>query len=180
MFSKGDGPRSEFYYDGKTMSAYSPGDNYVATASAPATIDGMLEQAFNVAQIYFPFEDLLVANPYQGIADGLRVAFYVGESMSVGDTRTHIVAYADDHVFVQAWIGVDDRLPRQLQAVYRSDPLQRRHSVDLSDWRLDVPVLPESFTPPDKARKAIPIAFGSPLAMPGDDRSPGKPDAGKQ
>ena len=180
VLSPGDGPRNEFYYDGKTMTAYSPADNYVATASAPATIDAMLEQAFSMAQIYFPFEDLLVANPYQGIADGLRVAFYVGESMSVGDTRTHIVAYADDHVFVQAWIGVDDRLPRRLQAVYRNDPLQRRHSVDLSDWRLDVPVLPEAFTPPDKARKAIPIAFGSPLAMPADDRSPGKPGAGEQ
>jgi hypothetical protein len=180
VLSPGDGPRNEFYYDGKTMTAYSPADNYVAVASAPATIDAMLEQAFSMAQIYFPFEDLLVANPYEGIADGLRVAFYVGESMSVGDTRTHIVAYADDHVFVQAWIGVDDRLPRRLQAVYRNDPLQRRHSVDLSDWRLDVPVLPEAFTAPDKVRKAIPIAFGSPLAMPADDRSPGKPGPDKQ
>jgi hypothetical protein len=180
VLSPGDGPRNDFYYDGKAITAYSPADNYVATASAPSTIDAMLEQAFSMAQIYFPFEDLLVENPYRGIADGLRVAFYVGQSVSVGNTRTHIVAYADDHVFVQAWIGVDDRLPRRLQAVYRSDPLQRRHSVDLSDWRLDVPVLPEAFTPPDKARKAIPIAFGSPLAMPADDRSPGKPGAGKQ
>jgi hypothetical protein len=180
VLSPGDGPRNDFYYDGKTITAYSPADNYVATASAPATIDAMLEQVFSMAQIYFPFEDLLVANPYRGIADGLRVAFYVGQSVSVGNTRTHIVAYADDHVFVQAWIGVDDRLPRRLQAVYRSDPLQRRHSVDLSDWRLDVPLLPEAFTPPDKARKAIPIAFGSPLAMPADDRSPATHGAGNQ
>ena len=66
VLSPGDGPRNEFYYDGKTMTAYSPADNYVATASAPATIDAMLEQAFSMAQIYFPFEDLLVANPYRG------------------------------------------------------------------------------------------------------------------
>jgi hypothetical protein len=178
--SPGDGPRNEFYYDGKTMTAYSPGDNYVATASAPATVDAMLEQAFRIAQIYFPFEDLLVANPYRDIANDLRVAFYVGESVSVGGTRTYIVAYADDHVFVQAWIGADDRLPRRLQAVYRDDPLQLRHSVDLSNWRLDVPVLPDVFTPPEKASKAIPIAFGSPQAMPADDRRPDTSGAKKQ
>lgn len=180
VLSPGDGPRSEFYYDGKTMTAYSPGDNYVAAASAPATIDAMLALAFKTARIYFPFEDLLVANPYQGIADGLRVAFYVGESVSVGDTSTYIVAYADDHVFVQAWIGVDDRLPRRLQAVYRGDPLQLRHSVDLSDWKLDMPVLPGIFTPPEKSKNAIPIAFGSPEAVPAGDRRPDASGAKKQ
>ncbi len=140
----------------------------------------MLAQAFKTAAIYFPFEDLLVADPYKGIADGLRVAFYVGESVSVGNTKTYIIAYADDHVFVQAWIGVDDRLPRRLQAVYRGDPLQLRHSVDLSDWRIDMPVLPGTFTPPDKAKKAIPIAFGSPQAVPSGDRSPDTSGAKKQ
>lgn len=180
VVSPGDGPRSEFVYDGKTMTAYSPGENYVAAASAPATIDSMLAQAFKTAAIYFPFEDLLVANPYEGIADGLRVAFYVGESVSVGDTRTYIVAYADDHVFVQAWIGVEDRLPRRLQAVYRDDPLQLRHSVNLTDWKLDMPVLPGTFTLPDQAKKAIPIAFGSPESMPADDRAPAAPSATKE
>lgn len=180
VLSPGDGPRNEFYYDGKTMTAYSPGGDMVATASAPASVDAMLEAAFKQAQIYFPFEDLLVADPYKDIADGLRVAFYVGQSVSVGGTKTYIVAYANDHVFVQAWIGVDDRLPRRLQAVYRNDPLQMRRSVDLSDWKLDGAVQPGTFTPPDKAKKAIPIAFGSPQAMPGSDKSSVDPGAKKQ
>jgi hypothetical protein len=180
VLSPGDGPRSEFYYDGKTMTAYSPDDNYVATASAPASVDAMLEDAFKKAQIYFPFEDLLVTDPYKDIADGLRVAFYVGQSVSVGDTKTYIIAYANDYVFVQAWIGVDDRLPRRLQAVYRGDPLQLRHSVDLSDWQLDAPVLPAMFTPPEKAKAAIPIAFGSPQALPAGDHSTARPGAKKQ
>jgi len=175
VLSPGDGPRNEFYYDGKTIAAYSPGDNMVATASAPAAVDAMLEDAFKKAQIYFPFEDLLVADPYKDVADGLRVAFYVGESMSVGGVRTYIVAYANDQVFVQAWIGVEDRLPRRLHAVYRGDPLQLRHSVELSDWKLDAPVPPGAFTLPDKAKKAVPIAFGSPQAVPADDRASATP-----
>ena len=78
VLSSGGGPSSEFFYDGKTMTAYSPDDNMVATASAPATVDAMLAAAYANAQIYFPFEDLLVTDPYKDIADGLRVAFYVG------------------------------------------------------------------------------------------------------
>jgi hypothetical protein len=180
VLSPGDGPRNEFYYDGKTMTAYSPGDDMVATTGAPTTVDAMLDAAFTKAQIYFPFEDLLVADPYKDVVDGLRVAFYVGQSVSVGGTKTYIVAYANDHVFVQAWIGVDDRLPRRLQAVYRGDPLQMRHSVNLSDWKLDGPVQRGAFTPPEKAKKAIPIAFGSPQVMPGGDRSSVSPGAKQQ
>lgn len=171
VVSPGDGPRSEFYYDGKSMVAYSPVENMVARASAPATIDAMLEAAFKTAQIYFPYTDLLVTDPYKGLSDGLRVAFYVGQSDSVGGVKTHIIAYANDHAFVQAWIGVDDRMPRRLQAVFRSDPLQLRHSVNLSDWKLDAAVPAGAFTPPEKAKKALPIAFGNPAAMPAGDRS---------
>jgi hypothetical protein len=36
----GDGPASEFYYDGKTVMAYAPAENLVAVADAPPTIDG--------------------------------------------------------------------------------------------------------------------------------------------
>src|SRR6185503_11264163 len=39
VLTPGDGPASEFYYDGKTMTAFAPTENLVATAVAPATID---------------------------------------------------------------------------------------------------------------------------------------------
>ena len=38
----GDGPPSEFYYDGKTMMAFAPKENLVAVADAPPTIDATL------------------------------------------------------------------------------------------------------------------------------------------
>src|SRR5271156_5727274 len=47
----GDGPASEFYYDGKTMAAYAPAENLLAVADAPATIDATLEAAFRSAAI---------------------------------------------------------------------------------------------------------------------------------
>ncbi len=117
VITPGDGPASEFYYNGKTMMAFSPAENLVAVADAPPTIDAALKAAFESAAIYFPFTDLIVADPFNDIADGLVLAFYIGQSKEVGGTTTEMVAYAHDDVFVQVWIGATDKLPRRARAV---------------------------------------------------------------
>jgi hypothetical protein len=163
-----DGPASEFYYDGKAMVAFEPAANLVAVADAPPTIDAMLKAAYDSAAIYFPFSDLIVADPYQDIADGLRLAFYIGQSQVVGGTTTDMVAYASDDVFVQAWIGSDDKLPRRVRAVYRHDPTQLRHQMDLSNWQLDQPVAAESFASTHAATASrIEFSRPDPVVPPG-------------
>ena len=127
----GDGPASEFYYDGKTMMAYAPAENLVAVADAPPTIDAALMAAYNKAAIFFPFTDLLVADPYVALTDGAILAFYIGPSAVVGGVKTDMVAWANKDVFLQIWIGVDDKLPRRVRAMYAADPLQLRHELEL-------------------------------------------------
>ena len=56
----------------------------------------------------------------------------------VGGTTTDMVAYANGDVFVQIWIGAEDKLPRMFRAVYRNDPSQLRHQMELSNWQLDL------------------------------------------
>lgn len=161
VITLGDGPASEFYYDGKAITAYAPAENLVAVAAAPPTIDAALEFAFVTAQIYFPFTDLIVADPYKDIADGMTLAFYIGQSKTVGGTTTDMVAYANDDVFIQIWIGADDKLPRRARAVFRADPLRLRHQVDLSNWQLDGTVEADAFASA-KAAAAKPIDFAAP------------------
>jgi hypothetical protein len=161
VVTPGDGPPSEFYYDGKIMMAYSPAENFVAVADAPSTIDATLLAAYNSAAIYFPFTDLIVADPYADIADGLRVAFYIGQSSVVGGTVTDIVAYAHDNVFVQLWIGAEDKLPRMARAIYSDDRSQLRHQMEMSNWKLDVAVPADAFGTP-KSDKATRIKFSHP------------------
>jgi hypothetical protein len=178
-----DGPASEFYYDGKTMTAFSPAENLVAVADAPPTIDAALKAAYDSAAIYFPFTDVIVADPYGDIADGLILAFYIGQSRVVGGITTDMVAYADNETFVQAWIGAEDKLPRRLRAVYRTDPAHLRHQLDLSNWQLDLVVPSDAFTSA-AAASAKPIAFAHPNPKPPPEVKPaakGKSskDAGK-
>ncbi|MDX1374169.1 MAG: DUF2092 domain-containing protein [Burkholderiales bacterium] len=179
VITPADGPASEFYYDGATITAYAPAENLVAVADAPPTIDAALKLAFDTADIYFPFTDLIVADPYRAIEDGLRLAFYIGQSKTVGGTVTDMVAYANDDVFIQIWIGAEDKLPRRARAVFSADPARLRHQLDLSDWKVDGALAADDFAS-SRAASANPIAFGGPKFVkppPGEPKARAKPAA---
>ena len=166
VITSGDGPVSEFYYDGKTMTAFAPVENFVAVAAAPPTVDDMLGTAYHSAAIYFAFDDVIVTDPYKDIAQGMSVAFYVGQSKIVGGTTTDIVAYESGGGFIEAWIGAEDKLPRLIRAIYVDDPSQSRHNLVLTNWQLDMPVPTDAFST-SKAGSAKRIPFASPARAPG-------------
>src|SRR5271165_258016 len=157
----GDGPASEFYYDGKVMMAYTPAENLIAIADAPKTIDKMLETIYHTAAMYFPFYDLIVSDPYGDLAPGLQHAYYIGQSKIVGGITTDILAYAGDGVFVQMWLGAEDKLPLVMHAIFLDDPDRLRHNLLLSDWQIDPQVTDDFFTTP-KATTAKHMEFARP------------------
>jgi hypothetical protein len=167
----GDGPASEFYYDGKKMMAYAPAENLVAVADAPPTIDAALEQAYHSAAIYFPFDDWIVADPYKEMSEGMNLAYYIGQSKVIGGTTTDMVAYNDHGVFIEAWIGAEDKLPRLLHATYLDDPERLRHTLVISDWQLD-PALPADTFTSAKAASANPMPFAHPHPEASPDAEP--------
>jgi hypothetical protein len=146
VITPGDGPASDFYYDGKTMMAYAPTAELVAVADAPPTIEAAIKQAFDKAAIYFPFSEVIVADPYKNLSEGLTYAFVVGQSHVIGDTVTDMVAISNDNVQAEIWIGIDDGLPRMIRAVYPKDPTQARYEIQFSNWRLNTPMKDADFT----------------------------------
>jgi hypothetical protein len=165
VLTPGDGRASEFYDDGRTIIAYAPDENLVAVAAAPPSIDAALKEAYDRAAIYFPFADVIVADPYRDLAEGLTLAYVIGQSKVVGGVTTNMVAFVNPRVFVQIWIGADDHLPRRIKAVFADDPARLRHQVDLSDWRLDAPVAAGTFTSA-RAAAARRIPFAAPEPKP--------------
>ena len=156
-----DGNDTSFYYDGKTMMGYSPTESLLAVADAPPTIDATLEKAYKLAGISVPFDDLIVADPYGDLKPGLVHAYYVGQSHVVAGITTDIVAYAGDGVFVQMWVGADDKLPRLVRAIYLDDPDHWRHEMAITDWKLDEAVAADTFAPPEAAATAKHIPFAA-------------------
>lgn len=164
VISPGDGPASELYYDGKTMTAYAPVENLAAVAAAPPTIPAMLETAFRTAEIYYPFTDLILPDPYKIFESG-TLAFVIGPSSAVGGVMTEMVAWANDDVFIQLWIGAEDKLPRRVRAVFREDPLRLRHDMEISDWKLDDTVAADAFVS-QNAQAAGRMPFAAPALPP--------------
>ena len=168
VITPGDGTPDEFYVDGKTMSAYVPSANLVAVAEAPPELEKLLDAAWEKAAIYFPFADVIAADPMGEMSKTLKSAFYVGRSIAVGGVPTDMIAVAGDEVAAEIWIGVADHLPRQVRAVYANEPAHARYQTVFSDWRLDFPVAPGTFANP-KALEAAHIEFalpGAPVAPP--------------
>jgi hypothetical protein len=161
VLTLGDGPVTEFYDDGKVMMSFHPAENLVAVTDAPPTIDAALKKIYDVAGTYFPFTDVVVSNPWKDLVDGLTTAFYLGESRLIGGTTTDVIAYEAWGVFIQVWIGKEDRLPRMIRAMFYDDPLNLRHSVEFTNWRLNPAVAGDGFTTA-KAADAARIPFGNP------------------
>lgn len=174
VLTPADGPPQEFYYNGKQIMAFSPKDDMVAIADAPPTVEGALKLAYQEAAIYFPFTDLVVGNPYKDIADGLKLAFVVGQSKVVGGVTTDIVALGNDTVQGQVWIGAEDKLPRLFRATYFNEPGNFRHEVVFSNWHLDEPVPADAFwsAQGEKAKRI-------PLRAPDEAPDAGKSQGGK-
>jgi hypothetical protein len=164
VITPADGSPSELYYDGKVMTAYSPETRLVAVTDAPSTIDAMLKVAYDKAALYFPFTDVIVADPYRDLAAGLKLAFVIGQSRVVGGTRTDMVAIANDVLQAEFWIGADDHLPRMIRATFFDEPGNYRHVVEFSNWRLNPTIAPGTFAA-TRAAGARRIEFARPDAV---------------
>ena len=171
VITPGDGPATEFYYNGKTVTAFDPAANLAATVEAPPTIDAMLAAAEENAAIYFPFTDAIVADPYKDIAAGLKLAFVVGQSKVIGGVTTDILVLANDNVQVQLWIGANDKLPRMFRAQYFKDSAGFRHQVSFSNWQLNSQ-LPAGTFSSAQATAARHIEFARPDVAPAPPAAP--------
>ena len=138
------------------MMALAPAENLVAVADAPPTSTGA-QGGIRLRRDLLPFSDVVVADPYQGIADGLKVAFYIGQSKVVGGSTTDMVAFVNDNVLVQVWIGADDKLPRMLRAIYSDDPQHLRHQMELTNWKLEPTLAADALRPRRPPRHEDPV-----------------------
>lgn len=165
IVSPGDGPPSEFYYDGKQIVAFEPKADLAAVVDAPTTIDEALKLAYEKAAISFPFDDIIAADPAKDLGPELKLAFYIGQSHIVGGTLTDIVGIANSAAQAQIWIGAEDKLPRMIRTTYFGEPGNFRHTVEFSNWKLD-PAIPAGTFSSERALKAKRIKFAAPDGEP--------------
>lgn len=164
----GDFAPYDFYFDGKTITAYSPAKNLYAVKAAPATIDGMIDQAYREEGRSFPYADILVSEPYAVLTKGLTGARYVGQSeirplVGPGGIKTDHLVFSNKGVQWQIWIDANDHLPRLVCATYLSDASEPSYTVEFGDWKLNEPVMADVFVFKNTTN-AGQVEFKSPVA----------------
>ena len=58
--------------------------------------------------------------------DAVRSTVATVARPDIGGTTTDMIAVVSDSLFMQIWIGADDKLPRRMRAVFKGDPLLLR------------------------------------------------------
>lgn len=167
--TRGDFFPYDFYFDGKTVTAYSPTKNLYAEKAAPGTVDSVIEAAYREEGKSFPYADILVAQPYNVLTEGLLRAAYVGQStfrpLSGGEgLKTDHLAFSNDGVEWQIWIDAQDRLPRMVCATYLDEAGEPSYMVEFGDWKINEPVSPETFMFQNTS-KAEKVEFRNPMQL---------------
>lgn len=134
---RGSGLDDQTYvYDGRTLALWNPARNEYASLPAPDTIDKMLDFARERLGIVAPAGDLIGADAYAVMMDGVTEGFVVGKSLVEG-VRCDQLAFRAPHVDWQIWIEEGARpLPRKLVITTRDLASEPQFEVVITKWDL--------------------------------------------
>lgn len=155
----GEAPAFDFYFNGKTVSAFAPATQVYSVAKVPATIDAMLPELEDETGIRFVTAPLMASNPYKVMTRGLSSAVVAGPVWVHGVACIHL-AFCSPGVNWEIWIESGPKaLPRRLAVTFTDRPNCPRTIVEFSKWNLSPWLRTRDFQfyPPAQA-KEIPFA----------------------
>lgn len=148
----------ELYYNGSTLTVYSPKQNYFGIVAALPTIEQTVDMLTTDYGIDIPLADLLRPNIYNTISGRIDSGIVVGPSLLDGNYCKQL-AFRSGKIDWQIWIlDGPTPLPMQLVIVDHGVKGNARYEARLTNWNTTPKVTPSTFnfTPPTGA-KEIPI-----------------------
>jgi len=143
------------WYDGRTMTVLDKEHNVYATIEVPETIDATLDKLQDEYGVVLPLADLLYADPYAVLTEGVTYGRYLGIHQAAG-VACHHLAFSQETIEWQIWIDAGKLpLPRKLVITYVQEPGEPQYSATIRRWTLDGKV-PEglfTFEAPEGAQK---------------------------
>lgn len=125
-----------FIYDGKSLTLRNLKNDFYAQVSAPDTLEGMLDFARTSLDIVAPAGDVIYANAYDILMDGVTESLVVGKSVIEG-VRCDQLAFRAPHVDLQVWIQEGAKpLLRRFVITTRDLPNAPQFSVTVTQWNL--------------------------------------------
>ncbi|MCP3866559.1 MAG: DUF2092 domain-containing protein [Gammaproteobacteria bacterium] len=151
----------ELFFDGSMLTIHGKGLNIYTQLGASGSIDDAIGQLRAETGIDAPGGDLLFADPYPGLVDGLVSAVYMGSAF-VNGVECHHLAVREEQVDWQLWVQAGNRpLPMKYIITSKWITGAPQYSVRFRDWNIEASVSAEQFrfSAPDGARKldSIPV-----------------------
>jgi hypothetical protein len=151
-----DRKHRQLFYDGKSITLYSPRLKYYATAPAPPSLGETVAMLAKKHNIEVPLADLFYWGTNKAPVQDIKAAYSLGPATVDGKLTDHY-AFRQEGVDWQVWIEKGNTpLPRKLVLTTTSDATQPEH-IAILRWnvspRFDESVF--SFKPPPGAMKIV-------------------------
>jgi hypothetical protein len=144
----------ELFYDGKTVTLYTPAQKYYSTVEFTDTIGTLIDKLEQRYGVELPLSDLFLWGTPLAPLDKIESAMNAGQDF-IGDDLCDHYAFRQGKSDWQIWITTGNKpLPRKLVITSRTDEA-RPQSVSMIDWNLK-PTFKDTvfkFTPPKGAKK---------------------------
>jgi hypothetical protein len=128
----------ELFYDGKTVTLYTPAQKYYSTIEFDDTIGALFDRLEQRYAVQLPLSDLFVFGTPAAQYDKIESAMNAGQDFIDKDLCDHY-AFRSGKIDWQIWITAGKKpLPRKIVITNRADEA-RPQSVSLIDWDLKTP-----------------------------------------
>jgi len=135
-----------FYYDGKTITLFSPSLKVFASKEAPSNIDEMLNTIEEKLGFTIPMANLFTTNPCVILDNVVEQPLYIGSNLVNREETDHILIVTDDWDG-QVWISQNDPpLIKKAIVTYKNLPNSPQYTVLFSNWNFKPSFALDTFT----------------------------------
>jgi len=146
---------AELIFDGKTLTLYSRGRNAYMQRDVSGTIDDGIRAYEFETGLSAPGADLLFADPYAILSEGILSGVYLGTAY-VDGIECHHLAFREDQFDWQMWVQAGDRpLPMRYVITSTWQTGAPQMEISMRDWNTGPKIADNqfAFSVPDGVKK---------------------------
>ena len=137
---------AEFVFDGRTLTLYGRRPNVYIQRVAPGAIDDAIRAFEFETGIPATGADLLFADPYAVLSEGVESSAYIGIAF-VNGIECHHLAFREDRVDWQLWVQAGDTpLPMRYVITSKLMAAAPQFELSLRDWNTSPQITDQQFT----------------------------------
>lgn len=131
----GDDGSHDLFYDGKSVSIFSPDSNSYAVLAAPGGIASAANEVMDKLNIDFPLVNFFAVSSDQSLLQGVVGGWQVGTSRIDGVECRHLFFYKRGGIDLELWVENNGAaIPHRLIVTYRLLPGQPNFTAEFTDW----------------------------------------------